>query len=115
QSRPYLPIRTLPASLHRLVLTTRNLGGITGRGADERTGHLAGPRLRDRPDRARLPARPVHGAGVREPARAAVPRWDRVRLLPVRAHGRAEGAELEELRAHRSDLQRPLLRGRLPD
>src|SRR5919204_6924859 len=31
QSRPYLPIRTLPASLHRLVLATQASTSITGK------------------------------------------------------------------------------------
>ena len=67
---------------------------------DERPGNRPDPLLRGRPDRARLSARPLHGAGLRgERFRAAAAfGWPIERGFYRLVRIDAEGAGLEELR-----------------
>src|SRR5439155_24452399 len=93
RSRPYLLIWALPASLHRLVPATQNLGGITGRGTD------------GAPDESSAPRAQAGAAGVGRPdtAGAAAPGSD-----PPGAAG-----QNSDWPAPRSGLGRPPLRLRV--
>src|SRR6185295_3916189 len=76
----------------------------------DRTGNRPDPRLRGRPDRAVVPAWPLHGAGLRAGVPRSLAERRRGRLLPPPPHRAEPRAGLEELLEKRARLLDRLLR-----